>query len=88
MHESHVAESLRFGEFPGALDHRRGDVHAQCTTGLCQARCVARRLSGAAPDIKDMVAGMNAPGTTQHLVVALKFGIVINAANARHAFSL
>lgn len=67
--EADVAQPLGAGELAGTFDRGRGDVDPERIAFVGSARGLPRRLPGAASDVEDMVAGPDAAGTAQYLVM-------------------
>ena len=74
--ERDVPDPLRRGEGAGALDRRRGDVHAQRSSVGGGERCRAGRRAGAAPDVEDAVADLDVTGGPEVRVEPLELAVV------------
>jgi hypothetical protein len=72
------------GEFAGTLDGGFGDVDPERTTRPRQARGLTGCLPEPAPDVQDMLAGLDAARPPQHLIVQPYFGVVANEARPLH----
>ena len=76
--EDDVSEPLRLGELAGTNDHPRREVDSERAPLRGQPGCVPGRLARPTADVQDLAPGLDVVGTAQHLVVPLKFGVVVD----------
>src|SRR5438046_652866 len=67
--DAHVVRRLRFGELAGAPDHRRRRVASQHAPHRRASRRFARRQSGPASDVEDVLIATDIARSAQYLVV-------------------
>ena len=67
--EDHVVQLLRFGELTGAREHRRRRVDSQHAPHCRASRRFARRQSGPASDVEDVLIATDVARSAQYLVV-------------------
>jgi hypothetical protein len=82
--EGDVGHSPRLGELAGPLDGGFGDVDPERTACPRQVRGLAGGLPEPASDVQDLLVGLDAAGSAQHLIVQPKFGVVSNEARLVH----
>ena len=75
--EGHVGYPLRPGELAGQLDSGRRDVNAERTACLGHAGGLTGGLPEPASDVQNMLAGLDAIGPAQHLIVPPHLVVVI-----------
>jgi hypothetical protein len=78
--EADVAQILCVGERAGAVDGGGGGIDAQDAAGVGGTGGLAGRLPGAAADVENVVAWLDAAGAVQGLVVAAQLGVVVDGA--------
>jgi hypothetical protein len=76
--EGDVIYPLGPGELAGPVDDGRRDVDPERAACPGQARGLTGGLPGPASDVQDMLAGLDAQGPAQDLVVQPQFGVVID----------
>ena len=67
--ETHVVQLLRFGELAGAREHCRRSIDSQHPTQCRTSRRFARRQSGPASDVEDVLIATDVARSAQHPVV-------------------